>query len=289
MGCRTGNTQEGQVRRLRSGNRPAQRPGQTSNRGRWDVTEEVEPTSAELERARDRAALRASLGEGTSLDVATFTWPGEGQTTAQLRRNPDVTLCFALIESGWRRGELCERPAGSGTSHPGVGLCWQHGGETPAGRREGAWVVAHAFARALDVTPWEGLLLAVKIAAGKVAFCEHKLSEAVEDRQLEPPRENAISEAGRTQDAQGTNLNYWVKQSELWHDRLARVSKLAIDAGVAERLVRQLELEAQLMLRATSMTFDELGLGDDIRERALGIMSRTLLQLEAAEVGTSEE
>jgi hypothetical protein len=140
--------------------------------------------------------------------------------------------------------------------------------------------VAHAFARALDVTPWEGLLTAVKIAAGRVAFCEAKLASAYSDRQLEPPHE-AFGQAGSVD---ADNLHYWVKQAELWHDKLARVSKLAIDAGVAERLVRQLELEAQLMLRATSLTFDELGLSDEIRERALGIMSRNLLQLEAAEV-----
>jgi len=233
------------------------------------------------------AAERMWLGDGLVVDVETLTWAGEGQRGEALRRNPDVTLCFALIESGPNRGFLCNLPAGSGTSHAGVGLCYRHGGNTERGNREGAWIVAHAFARALDVTPWEGLLTAVKIAAGKVAFCEQKLAQAEVDRQLEPPSENAISEAGRTHDAQGTNMHYWVKQSELWHDKLARVSQMAIQSGVAERLVRQVELEAQLMLRATSLTFEELGLSEDVRERALGIMSRKLLELEAAE--TSEE
>lgn len=237
---------------------------------------------ADIEEASRRAQFRRELGEGVLLDAEEMTWPGEGETTAQLRRNPDVTLCYARIETGPNRGYLCDKPAGMSTSHPGVGRCRQHGGETPEGRREGAWVVAHAFARALDVTPWEGLLTAVKIAAGRVAFCEAKLGTAYSDRQLEPPADDSGA-AGRTGE-DGNNLHYWVKQAELWHDKLARVSKLAIDAGVAERLVRQLELEAQLMLRATSLTFEELGLSDDIRERALGIMSRKLLELEAAEV-----
>lgn len=197
---------------------------------------------------------------------------------------PDTVPCFARIKSGYRKGELCGRYAGAGTDHEGVGRCRQHGGSTEDGIREAAWVVGHAFARALEVTPWEGLLTAVKIAAGRVAFCEAKLATATEDRQLEPPNETAISEAGRTHDAQGTNLNHWVKQAELWHDKLARVSKLAIDAGVAERLVRQLELEAQLMLRATSLTLAELGLSDEVQQHALGIMSRNLLALEAEEV-----
>lgn len=252
----------------------------------------TDPQQWEVADAYRVGESRVGLGDGLVIDPETLTWAGDGQTAAELRRNPDVTLCFALIESGPNRGHLCDAPAGSGTSHAGVGLCWKHGGETARGRREGAWIVAHAFARQLDVTPWEGLLTAVRIAAGRVAFCEAKLATAYSDRQLEPPNE-AYGQAGRVEvgedGTEGGNLHYWVKQAELWHDKLARVSKLAIDAGVAERLVRQLELEAQLMLRATSLTFEELGLSDDVRERALGIMSRKLLELEAAEVGTSEE
>lgn len=201
----------------------------------------------------------------------------------------DRTLCFATIRSGLRRGQHCEREAGWRTPHLGVGRCSVHGGNSEEGRREGAWIVAHAFARALDVTPWEGLLTAVKIAAGKVAFCEHKIGTATEDRQLEPPVKGCISEAGRTQDEQGTNLWLWVKQAELWHDKLAKVSALAIQQGVAERLVRQLELEARIMLQATHRTLDELGFSDDEKQRAVVIMSRNLLALEAEEVGLVKE
>jgi hypothetical protein len=60
---------------------------------------------------------------------------------------------------------------------------------------------------------------------------------------------------------------------------------MAINAGVAERLVRQLELEAQIMLRATHRTLDELGFSDEEKQRAVVIMSRNLLALEAEEVG----
>jgi hypothetical protein len=199
----------------------------------------------------------------------------------------DRTLCFAKIGSGPRRGESCTRDAGSGTLHLGVGNCSMHGGNSEEGRRTGAWVMAHAFARALDCTPWEGLLTAVKIAAGRVAFCEHKLAQAEVDRQLEPPDKNGISEASRTEDQQGTNLFFWVKQAELWHDKLAKVSALAIQQGVAERLVRQLETEARIMLQATHRTLEELGFSDEEKQRAVVIMSRNLLALEAEEVGLS--
>lgn len=171
---------------------------------------------------------------------------------------------------------VCDKRAGWGTAHEGAGPCKRHdklvddvaaGGDGHRGRI-GAWVMAHGFARALDVTPWEALLTAVKIAAGRVAYIEAKLGEAYSDEQLEG----------------GGELAWWVKQAELWHDRMAKVAKMAIDAGVAERMVRQIELEAELMLKAATRTFDELGLDEVQRERALGTMSRHLLELEAAEV-----
>ncbi len=126
--------------------------------------------------------------------------------------------------------------------------------------------MAHGFAKALDVTPWEALLTAVKIAAGRVAFIEAKLSTATEDTQLMGDGDMA----------------WWVRQAEIWHDRMAKVAKMAIDAGVAERMVRQVELEAEMMMLATTRTFTELGLDESTRERALGIMARELLALEAS-------
>lgn len=238
-------------------------------------------SAAELERAQRGAWERMRYGEGLVLNV-----DEEDKRWGQVHRH-DQTPCGVMITSGPRRGELCDRYAGTNTEHPGVGRCRQHGGNTPNGLREGAWAMAHAFARALDCTPWEGLLQAVRIAAGRVAFCEMKLSQVTEDRQLEPPDNKGVSEAARTHDYQGTNVYYWVKQAELWHDKLAKVSALAIQQGVAERFVRQLETEARIMLQATHRTLDELGFSDEEKQRAVVIMSRNLLALEAEEVGLS--
>lgn len=221
------------------------------------------------EEASGEAARLARLGHR----VEVRTWEDElgvGWDYATTR-GPDTPLCgYPLVR---RRGERCERSAGAGTGHPGAGPCHGHVKTQATGGMIGAWVVAHGFARALECTPWDGLLWAVRIAAGRVAFIEQKLGTATCDEDLQPEGQ----------------LWHWVKQAEVWHDKLMRSSKLAIDAGVAERLVRQLELEAQLMLKATRLTLDELGLDDDTRQRALGIMSRNLLTLEAEELGTREE
>lgn len=224
-----------------------------------DPARELEQRPELYEAARD-AHRSVTLGLVVTLDADEFEWAeGPGH---------DTVPCHARIASS---GEvrLCTRYAGAGTTHRGVGRCWQHGGNSEAGIREAAWIVGHAFARALEVTPWEGLLLAVKIAAGRSAFCESKLATADSDDDL----------------VAGGRLFEWVKMAEVWHEKMAKVSKLAIDAGVAERLVRQLELEATLMIRATRMTLAELGLNDEQQQHAIGIMSRNLLALEAEEVG----
>jgi len=193
----------------------------------------------------------------------------------------DALTCLAPIrpgQVGWGTTKtvgVCDKRAGWGTVHEGAGYCRWHeklvdgkmaGGDGYRGRT-GAWVMAHGFARALDVSPWEALLTAVKIAAGRVAFIEAKLGEANRDEDLMPEGE----------------LAWWVRQAEMWHDRMAKVAKMAIDAGVAERMVRQVELEAEMMLKATQLTFAELGLDDVTRERALGMMGKHLLELESAE------
>jgi hypothetical protein len=201
---------------------------------------------------------------GEPVEVLGWSWPARGDDVPQC--GEPVRRRGRSSEEGWV--DYCERSAGWDTGHPGAGPCRLH--ESRLGPGTGAWIVAHAFARALECTPWEGLLWAVKLSAGKVAFIEAKLGTADCDEDVEPQ--------GR--------LYHWVKMSETERDKLARVSKLAIDAGVAERLVRQIELEAQLMLRATTMTLDELGLSEHQRELALGIMSRNLLALEAEQTGT---
>lgn len=235
------------------------------------------------ERLRSIEDAARFVGSGRHVDVElTSQWiehPVTGERIEVLgwryaERGADVPWCGEPIRRRGTSGswvDYCEAPAGRGTEHPGAGPCRQH--ESRLGSGTGAWIVAHAFARALEISPWEGLLWAVRIAAGRVAFIEAKLGTADGDEDLQPD--------GR--------LFHWVKESRDERDRLARVSKLAIDAGVAERLVRQLELEAQLMLRATSLTLDELGLSEVDRERALGIMSRNLLALETAQAGQGEE
>jgi hypothetical protein len=181
-------------------------------------------------------------------------------------------VCGTLIGVGVLAGQLCPRGAGQGTGHVGFGRCVAHGGAKRVGRAEGGWLMALSFVGERDITPWAAMLEQVRLLAGQVAYCRQRIA-ALE----------VIAEAeGREQGAcllEGEG-HQWVGMLEARGDRLAKVSKSAIDAGIAERLVRQVELEAGLMLRALNLALDKVPLGEVERETVLEIMSTELVRLE---------
>jgi hypothetical protein len=215
-------------------------------------------------------------------------------------REPET--CGYPVRSGRWAGQRCRNPAGLKTPNQGdgpggtggVGPCFAHGGCKARGRAEAAWVMAHRFAQELDVTPWEGLLKAVRIAAGKVAYTEWVIGQAKDDLELE-------DRFGRSDDGllvhpdtgeplgvgQVRRLGWWVSKNELWVDRLARYSKAAIDAGVAEALVRAEQQHAEQVAGVLNAVLAALegDLSEDQVARARGIMRRELLALADTESG----
>lgn len=166
----------------------------------------------------------------------------------------------------------CTFGAGHGTDHLGAGHCQYHGGNFGKNLAIGVWLMAQAYAQELNVTPWEALLQQVRMLAGQVAYLQDKVNRLEQEFGVD-----AIRPGGAAWD--------WVELLEKRGDRLARVAKMAIDAGVAERLVRQVELEAEMMLKATIHALDAVGTNSDDKERILELMSGKLLELEAQQNG----
>lgn len=113
--------------------------------------------------------------------------------------------------------------------------------------------MAHKFAEELDVSPWEALLLVIRITAGRLRYIESVLAGAKDDREL-TGRVSGVDgepiplgvEMGGARDGEvnmAQDLSFWVEKSEQERDRLAKVSKAAIDAGVAQLLIEK-ELRA---------------------------------------------
>jgi hypothetical protein len=147
--------------------------------------------------------------------------------------------------------------------------------------------MAHAFAAQLNVSPWDALLLTVRIAAGKVAYCEKVLSEAADDRELDgrwARDENGILVDPTSGEPLGVGAfqdrSWWVAKSEYWTRELAKTAKMAIDAGVAERLVEAQVLQVQLMARPIEAALAVLGLTQEQETLARSVMRQELVKIE---------
>lgn len=153
--------------------------------------------------------------------------------------------------------------AGEGTRHAGFGPCQAHG----SAAQHRAWELALDVARELNVTPWDALLLATRLAAGRVAWVDAQLVEATR---------------ASDGDATSTTVRRWLDESRRERSLLARTAKAAVDAGVAERMVRQVELEGRLVAEVLGRTLDALELTAEQRQVAFATAHRELLQLEAS-------
>ena len=133
-----------------------------------------------------------------------------------------------------------------------------------------AWRVAMEIAREENVSPWDALLRSTRLAANRVAWVDARLAEVTARHDGEPF---------------ALEVRQALKESRNERALLARTAKAAVDAGVAERLVRQVELEGRLVAEVLGRTLDALELTVEQRQTAFTVAHRELLELEAGDVG----
>ncbi len=178
-------------------------------------------------------------------------------------------------------GQPCKRGAGAGTSHPGWGLCSNHGGSSPGGAKHAERIrveveAAQAAARfALDltgITPSEALLREVCRSAAMVEWFAYRVNQIAEDDLTWGITKQTVS-----QDAEGGQRVEVERQARqhillvlLREERLlmARVAAEAARAGVEERMARHVELEGALMVRLLNAVLGDPELGLTALQRA---------------------
>lgn len=187
----------------------------------------------------------------------------------------------------------CKRPAGWGTDHLGFGECSYHGGSTRAGRVKAAKlagrVEAQALGAPLNIDPYDALLWCVRIAAGEVKYLTERV-QAVHDESVAGPSVTTT----RSGDKKGTRrververpaeLNIWIRARQEALDRLARFSKMAADAGVAERQVQLAEGLGALLATMIEGLLDDLKLSERQVKRAPAIVRKHLSAIEGSAV-----
>ncbi len=167
-----------------------------------------------------------------------------------------------------RTGGKCTKTKGFGTSHPGTGRCKHHGGSTASGEKAAAKEAATIMGEQLDVEPHEALLTGVRIAAGEVAYCSAQIAE------LELPTVSTMF---------GPKMDIWIEVRQGAVAQLAKYSKMALDAGVAERQVQLAERYGEMLATLISGILGELELTAKQQKAAPVIVTKHLQLLEAAQ------
>ncbi len=176
-----------------------------------------------------------------------------------------------------RAGHRCGLPAGHGTEHVGVGRCRRHGGNTPGqvehARRALALRELAVMGGSIPVEPTDALLGCVYRAAGQAMWLRGRVeSLSPEEVLCLGAHEIAVP-------------HIWVRLEQEALDRLARVSKMALDGGVAERQVQIAERTGQLIAAALDDAISPLALSDGERTAVVKRFAARLAPLEH----TSEE
>lgn len=78
-------------------------------------------------------------------------------------------------------------------------------------------------------------------------------------------------------------VNVWVRLYAEWTDRAAKMAKMALDAGIAERQIKIMEQQASLFASAMYGILKELGV-DTGADDTLAVVRRHMMELETVEV-----
>jgi hypothetical protein len=145
----------------------------------------------------------------------------------------------------------CTRLAGFGTDHLGLGNCYRHGGAMESGER----AITKAELRMLAgdplvmVDPGEALLWCVTLAAQDLAWTNHMIMKLEKATHRPVTSETGYStEKGETRSKrlEPRVLDGYILERHKAEDRLARFSKMALDAGVAQRAIDLAEKMAEM-------------------------------------------
>jgi hypothetical protein len=127
-----------------------------------------------------------------------------------------------------------------------------------------------------DVSPWDALSTAVKRRARRVRWVDAVIQVMLEKHaaRCDPQSIEYEAEYAHAHDAAvpPADVRTWLAESRNEERLLIRAGKMAVDAGVADALVRRWELEGRLMTDALIVGLDAANLSPDQRLAALSAM-----------------
>jgi hypothetical protein len=158
----------------------------------------------------------------------------------------------ALCGAKRKNGERCRLFAGQGTSHRGTGRCFLHLGNTRGHQTHAVKVEAQRraiqFGEKIDIAPSEALLTVLHLSYGHLEFIRAELGALLDQPSFE----------------RDVLLRAWDDE----RDRVARIGKAALDAGVQERQIQLAERYGELLARLLQGIFNDVELALTKKQQA---------------------
>ena len=148
----------------------------------------------------------------------------------------------------------------------GLEVCRMHGGSpnSPANAAkrqraiEGAWTRALNGRLGVDLTPIEHLVDELHLSANVVAVLGMVVSGQAEDEEGRKGITHTVYTEGGSRQELSPEYAAWERE----RDRHARLAKMCLDAGVAERTVQLAEKQAEVLGNALRGILEDLGVAD---------------------------
>lgn len=144
-------------------------------------------------------------------------------------------------------GQTCHLSKGWGTPHPGMGRCKWHGGNTQTGRmaaaKEGGMRILK-YTDPIELDPTTALLQELYRTAGHVQYLDQQIGE------YELKTDEEIPDHQRQ----------WMTVHMVERQHMAKVAKLALDAGIAEREIQLAEQQGMILASAIEAILEALEL-----------------------------
>lgn len=168
-----------------------------------------------------------------------------------------------------KNGDLCRKFAGEGTNHRGVGRCKYHLGRTENHEKHAAKVEAAermeklSFGRAVDIEPSEALLAVLHLSYGHLCWLR--------------------SEIGLFEDTSVFEAQVLLRMFADERDRVARIGRSALDAGVQERQIKLAERWGETLAQLLQGIFADPELAITARQQAQlpSVLRRHLIAIDA--------
>lgn len=175
----------------------------------------------------------------------------------------------------------------------GATTCRMHLGNAPHIQRAAARKAAKAKAEAQimkhlqsegislegGISPHQALMESMMSTAAVVQYIRKHVSKMEEDELVGMMVVKQVIDAdGGVTVTKASVKNIWLELLGEWEDRSSKISKLAIDAGVAERAVRIVEQQASLLAGAVWGILNDLGVEQD--SSTIQIVRRHMMALE---------